>query len=109
MASFGEKAAIVFQGKSTPFDLRQIHLSPRWRVFTQLSLTFLFLLLVLDIYRNGRLYINENVFFTEAVSNAPATHKDFPKYSLWPMIVLNVLAIIPGVYVFLYLRYNFLE
>ena len=85
-----------------PFKLKVMDFSPRWRAVIQLSITVLLVGSMYAAYRNSEAIV-EGIGFTGMRLTPDASPPS------WAFLVLPLMSIIPAVYVFLYLKYNFLQ
>lgn len=85
-----------------PFALKTIEFSHRWRAALQLFLTACFVTAMYAMYRN-----------TEAVvAGVGSSGLKLPadaELPSWALLVIPLASIIPGLYTFLFLKYNFLQ
>lgn len=83
---------------SSPLDIPRLVMTPRIRVAVQVVLTTVALLAFYSAYRSVPTVLKK----TKATGM-----KDAPDIPGWLMLTAPILAIIPGVYIFLFLKYNF--
>lgn len=97
-ASFGDHPWM----SKIPFNLKVIKFTPRWRAVTQLVISILFIASIYTMYQN-----------TEAIiAGVGSTGLKMPANASppsWAFLVFPLLAIIPAIYSFLFLKYNFLK
>lgn len=85
---------------NSPLMLPSLMLKPRAKVELQVGITTVFLLALFGAYRATDKILNATEW--TGVQMPPDT--DLPG---WAMLVFPIIAIIPGVYIFLFLKYNF--
>ena len=87
---------------SIPFDLEVIRFSPRWRAVAQLVITTVMAIALYAAYSNTEA-VFKGVRSTGMVLPADA---ELPS---WALLVFPLAALIPAIYCFLFLKYNFLR
>lgn len=85
-----------------PFELQLIEFTPRWRAATQILITVCFVLAIYAMYQSV-----EGI-----VAGVGSSGLKLPadvELPTWALLVIPLAAIIPGLYVFFFLKYNFLQ
>lgn len=83
---------------SSPLDIPRAVMTPRVRVAVQIVVTIVALLAFYSAYKSVPTVLKHTK--TTGLRDAP----DIPG---WLMLTAPILAIVPGVYIFLFLKYNF--
>lgn len=92
----------VFKGDGLPFKLPILTFGPKMRVVVQIVLTAIFALTFYSFYRSAPGAI-------EATGHTGLSMPPNTVIPTWFFVVIPLLSIVPAVYVFLFLRYNFLQ
>lgn len=93
---------LVFKGDGLPFSLPLLNFGPKMRVAVQIVLTAVVALVYYSFYRSAPGAI-------EATGHNGFSMPPNTVIPTWFFIVVPLLSIVPAVYTFLFLRYNFLQ